>query len=71
MLEKPCSTRVDGDVRRGTCEHFCEIAWKAWNLRHQEEHLRQTLPLEYGDVGSFISANSIERKPFFHFWSRL
>ncbi|MEM4405704.1 MAG: hypothetical protein QXS68_01530 [Candidatus Methanomethylicaceae archaeon] len=49
-------------MRCGTCEHFCEIARKAWNLRHQEEHLLQILQLEYGDVGSFISANSIKRK---------
>lgn len=58
----------DGLVRCGTCERRCTISNGQEGFcktrRNIDGHL---FTLVYGDISS-ISANPIEKKPFFHFW---
>jgi pyruvate formate lyase activating enzyme len=55
-------------VRCGTCERFCEIDAGKLGFCKTRMNIDGTLyTLEYGDISS-ISANPIEKKPFFHFF---
>lgn len=55
-------------VRCGTCERFCEIDVSKLGFCKTRMNIDGKLyTLEYGDISS-ISANPIEKKPFFHFF---
>jgi pyruvate formate lyase activating enzyme len=55
-------------VRCKTCERFCEIAVGRLGFCKTRKNIDGKLyTLEYGDIAS-ISANPIEKKPFFHFF---
>ncbi len=55
-------------VRCGTCERFCEIDVGESGFCKTRMNIDGKLyTLEYGDISS-ISANPIEKKPFFHFF---
>jgi pyruvate formate lyase activating enzyme len=55
-------------VRCKTCERFCEIAVGRSGFCKTRKNIEGKLySLEYGDISS-ISANPIEKKPFFHFF---
>ncbi|HUV02660.1 MAG TPA: radical SAM protein [Desulfobacteria bacterium] len=55
-------------VRCKTCERFCEIAVGRLGFCKTRKNIEGKLyTLEYGDIAS-ISANPIEKKPFFHFF---
>jgi len=55
-------------VRCKTCERFCEIAVGELGFCKTRMNIEGELyTLEYGDISS-ISANPIEKKPFFHFF---
>ncbi len=61
--------RLDGSVRCGTCEHFCVIPPGGRGFCGTRVNVGGTLyTLEYGDVGSFIAVNPIEKKPLYHFY---
>jgi pyruvate formate lyase activating enzyme len=75
VAESPCVReailyeRLEGSVRCKTCEHLCEIQPGKRGICGTRVNIDGTLyTLEYGDVGSFIAANPIEKKPFFHFY---
>jgi pyruvate formate lyase activating enzyme len=56
------------NVRCKTCERFCEIAVGKLGFCKTRVNIDGKLyTLEYGDISS-ISANPIEKKPFFHFF---
>ena len=59
----------EGDhVRCKTCERFCTIAVRKLGFCKTRMNIDGKLyTLEYGDISS-ISANPIEKKPFFHFF---
>jgi len=60
--------KLDGTVRCRTCERFCEIEPGQLGFCRTRKNVGGKLyTLEYGDISS-ISANPIEKKPFFHFW---
>jgi pyruvate formate lyase activating enzyme len=60
--------KLDGTVRCRTCERFCEIEPGQLGFCRTRKNVGGRLyTLEYGDISS-ISANPIEKKPFFHFW---
>ncbi|MBN1761579.1 MAG: AmmeMemoRadiSam system radical SAM enzyme [Methanomicrobia archaeon] len=55
-------------VRCTTCERFCEIAVGRLGFCKTRKNIEGKLyTLGYGDISS-ISANPIEKKPFFHFF---
>ena len=55
-------------VRCGTCERFCEIPPNTLGFCKTRKNINSKLhTLVYGDVAS-LSANPIEKKPFFHFY---
>jgi len=55
-------------VRCKTCERFCEISVGKLGFCQTRMNIDGKLyTLEYGDISS-ISANPIEKKPFFHFF---
>lgn len=59
---------ADGSVRCGTCERRCAIGVGQVGFCKTRRNIDGDLfTLVYGDVSS-ISANPIEKKPFFHFW---
>ncbi|MEM1525454.1 MAG: AmmeMemoRadiSam system radical SAM enzyme [Nitrososphaerales archaeon] len=58
----------DNKVKCKTCERFCEIGIDQLGFCKTRKNINGKLyTLEYGDISS-ISANPIEKKPFFHFW---
>jgi len=58
----------NGQVRCGTCERRCAIAVGKVGFCKTRRNIDGNLfTLVYGDISS-ISANPIEKKPFFHFW---
>jgi pyruvate formate lyase activating enzyme len=58
----------EGKVRCGTCERSCEILPNTSGLCKTRRNIDGKLyTLVYGDVAS-LSANPIEKKPFFHFY---
>jgi len=57
-----------GKVRCGTCERLCVIPPGGLGFCRSRLNVDGILyTLTYGDVSS-LSANPIEKKPFFHFW---
>ena len=55
-------------VRCGVCERRCEIAPGSKGFCKTRENIGGKLhTLVYGDISS-MSANPIEKKPFYHFW---
>ena len=57
-----------GKVRCETCERFCVIPRGGLGFCKTRINVDGTLyTLTYGDISS-LSANPIEKKPFFHFW---
>ena len=55
-------------VRCGTCERKCVIPEEKVGFCKTRKNIRGKLyTLVYGDISS-ISANPIEKKPFYHFW---
>jgi pyruvate formate lyase activating enzyme len=55
-------------VRCKTCERFCEIVVGRSGFCKTRTNIEGKLyTLEYGDIAS-ISANPLEKKPFFHFF---
>jgi pyruvate formate lyase activating enzyme len=57
-----------GLVRCGTCERFCEIAEDKFGFCRTRKNVDGKLyTTVYGDISS-VSANPIEKKPFFHFY---
>ncbi|MCX8191233.1 MAG: radical SAM protein, partial [Nitrososphaerales archaeon] len=74
VMNNPCIReallyeKIDDRVRCKTCERFCEIAPNQLGFCKTRKNIDGKLyTLEYGDISS-ISANPIEKKPFFHFW---
>jgi len=58
----------EGNVRCGACERFCEIRLNKLGFCKTRKNIDARLhTLVYGDVAS-LSANPIEKKPFFHFY---
>jgi len=58
----------EGKVRCGTCERFCEIPPDRFGFCKTRKNMDGKLyTMVYGDVSS-LSANPIEKKPFFHFY---
>ncbi|NVM21329.1 MAG: radical SAM protein [Desulfobacterales bacterium] len=58
----------EGKVRCGTCERFCEIRTDAFGFCKTRKNIDEKLyTIVYGEVSS-LSANPIEKKPFFHFY---
>jgi len=58
----------DKSVRCRTCERFCKIAVGRLGFCKTRKNIEGKLyTLEYGDIAS-LSANPIEKKPFFHFF---
>jgi len=59
---------VEDKVRCGVCERRCTIATGQLGFCKNRMNVEGRLyTLVYGDISS-ISANPIEKKPFFHFW---
>lgn len=57
-----------GKVRCGSCERFCEIAPGGLGFCKTRKNMDGRLyTVVYGDISS-LSANPIEKKPFFHFY---
>jgi len=75
FLGSPCVRKAllyerleGGKVRCGTCERLCVIPLGSLGFCRSRLNVDGTLyTLTYGDVSS-LSANPIEKKPFFHFW---
>ncbi|MFQ6134842.1 MAG: AmmeMemoRadiSam system radical SAM enzyme [Nitrososphaerales archaeon] len=62
------STLPNGRVRCGVCQRRCAIPPGRFGFCATRVNIRGNLhTVTYGDVSS-ISANPIEKKPFFHFW---
>lgn len=60
--------RINGKVRCNTCERSCEIPSDKSGFCKTRKNIDGKLcTIEYGDISS-ISANPIEKKPFFHFY---
>lgn len=61
--------KLDSRVRCEACERLCKIALDKLGFCKTRKNIDGKLyTLQYGDVGSFISANPMEKKPFYHFW---
>lgn len=59
---------AEGKVRCGTCERFCEIPPNRFGFCKTRKNIDGKLhTVVYGDISS-LSANPIEKKPFFHFY---
>jgi len=59
---------IDDRVECGTCERRCVVpVGKEGFCRTRRNIEGNLVTLVYGDISS-ISANPIEKKPFFHFW---
>lgn len=63
--------RLEGEeVRCKTCERFCKISNGEVGFCKTRKNIEAKLyTIEYGNISS-ISANPIEKKPFFHFYPR-
>jgi pyruvate formate lyase activating enzyme len=60
--------QIDGGVRCNTCRRRCEIVPRGFGWCRTRQNLDGTLvTIIYGEVSS-ISANPIEKKPFYHFY---
>jgi pyruvate formate lyase activating enzyme len=68
VRESLLQTRVDGKVVCGTCERRCQVVPGGFGwCRTRQNRDGKLVTLIYGAVSS-ISANPIEKKPFYHFY---
>ena len=60
--------KIDEKVKCMNCERYCEIPLDGYGFCKTRKNINGKLyTLEYGDISS-LSANPIEKKPFFHFF---